>query len=151
MNMKVVPVDGVTVLRNSCFYKGETFSTSVYKKNPCEKWTCYADTNVVVVTKCGDPPHGCSRKPGLQQQLPFCCNTTCRMKSYMCLTPDGRLMRDGEQKNLRNPCVKYICKKGILITQTCPTYEDSKCKASLVDECAPYPACCGVTKVCETG
>uniref|UniRef100_A0A224YA84 8.9 kDa family member n=1 Tax=Rhipicephalus zambeziensis TaxID=60191 RepID=A0A224YA84_9ACAR len=146
-NVKVVPVDGVPVLGDDCIYKGKRFSSSVEIPDSCERWACYAETAVVVVTECGDLPRGCffsSRR----RHLPFCCNTTCDMKSYTCLTPDNRLMGNGEVFSSRHPCVKYHCKNGVLVTQTCPTYVDPKCSASHVDECAPYPACCGVAKVC---
>ncbi|XP_075527171.1 uncharacterized protein LOC142559463 isoform X1 [Dermacentor variabilis] len=147
-NVKIVPVDGVPSLGGKCTYKGQTFRLSLDVADRCERWTCYADTNVVVVTKCGETPQGCSLSSKGTKSLPFCCNTTCNMKTYMCLTSDGRLLKDGDDMKLSEPCVRYICKKGILVTQTCQTYTDTKCSASQVDKCAPYPACCGISKVC---
>ncbi|XP_049515017.1 uncharacterized protein LOC119433285 [Dermacentor silvarum] len=148
LNLKITPIDGVTTLGEECFYQNEKFRLTWNVSDKCERRTCYADSKVVVVTKCGDIPEGCYLSSKERQPLPLCCNTTCNIKTYMCLTRDGRLLKNGDELNLRDPCVRYICKNGILVTQTCQTYTDPKCSASQVDKCAPYPACCGVAKVC---
>ncbi|XP_075730696.1 uncharacterized protein LOC142774193 [Rhipicephalus microplus] len=148
-NVLVVPINDVLTFGDYCYLFGRNFTGRMRLLNKCERWTCYADINTVVVVKCAELPDHCDTIGFRNDPLPKCCNTVCTPSQFICQTHDNRMLKDGQELNSTKPCVRYVCKKGTLVTQTCQGYEDSKCSAANIDPCAPYPHCCGAAKVCQ--
>ncbi|XP_049515013.1 uncharacterized protein LOC119432412 isoform X1 [Dermacentor silvarum] len=149
-NVQFIPIEGVTTVGDECILFGKRFSGRLHIPGRCQTWSCYPNTSNVVVVRCGPLPNGCYTLGGLDQPLPKCCNIACDPYKFACLTPEGKLLRDGEEYNSRRPCVRYTCKSGALITMTCQGYADLKCSAANINPFSPYPSCCGVGRVCPS-
>uniref|UniRef100_A0A131YU85 8.9 kDa family member n=1 Tax=Rhipicephalus appendiculatus TaxID=34631 RepID=A0A131YU85_RHIAP len=148
-NVQVIPINDVFTFGDYCYFDGQNFTGRMRLPDKCERWTCYANISVVVVVRCAELPKNCDTIGYRGDPLPKCCNTVCYPSKFMCQTGDNRMLMDGQELNSTKPCVRYVCKHGTLITQTCQGYGDSKCSAANIDPCAPYPNCCGAAKVCQ--
>uniref|UniRef100_A0A224Y3Q4 8.9 kDa family member n=1 Tax=Rhipicephalus zambeziensis TaxID=60191 RepID=A0A224Y3Q4_9ACAR len=133
----------------NCWMLGKSFNGTIQIPGKCQTWSCYDDTHNVVVSKCGDVPSYC-RPIGLpEDSFPWCCRVLCLPANFMCQTPNNTMLKSGEVLHLTRPCVKYTCKRGVLVTQTCQAQLSHKCYATNVDKHAPYPKCCGFGRMCE--
>nr|XP_054931214.1 uncharacterized protein LOC126539185 isoform X3 [Dermacentor andersoni] len=134
--------------KGECFLFNKTFTGRIHTPGKCEMWSCYPESRTVVVVRCGKLPYGCYSLGGPDLPLPKCCSTYCDPYMFTCLTPENKLLLNNQEYNSTNPCVRYSCQKGALVTITCLGYGDTSCSASNINPYLPFPACCGVGKVC---
>lgn len=144
---RVVPK--VTTYNQTCSYKGQNFTDYVNNTGrKCEKLTCYAYSNEVVVESCPEPPQGCKiMKAHRKKAFPKCCTMKCVNLSRNCLLPNGTLLQEGNIVNSTDPCVRYGCVGGNLTTEKCWLDDDPSCSQSYPGT-GPFPDCCGAAPVC---
>ncbi|XP_075528258.1 uncharacterized protein LOC142560210 isoform X2 [Dermacentor variabilis] len=97
--------------------------------------------------ECGAPPEGCYLQQGVDRPFPYCCRVRCPELS-VCVTSNGSLMKTGEIINSSDPCLRYMCKNGILLTQGCPVPSETLCAAPYKNKGLPYPECCALKRDC---
>uniref|UniRef100_L7LPW8 Putative 8.9 kDa family member n=1 Tax=Rhipicephalus pulchellus TaxID=72859 RepID=L7LPW8_RHIPC len=137
----------VNITGRNCLYEHHNFSYEADTNETCEKLRCYAYERKVVKMTCVIPPSSCNLT--LTGEFPDCCSHKCFNVSRNCLGSDNKLIEDGKNRSLVNPCRLEGCSGGIVtVLETCLGAGDSQCKPSLANETEPYPACCGAAVAC---
>ncbi|XP_054931208.1 uncharacterized protein [Dermacentor andersoni] len=146
-SVNVTPIVGIQVTSDGCHYNGFKFNGLQYSWNPCQRLSCHLQSQVLVKMECGAPPEGCYLQEGIDRPFPRCCRVRCPEMS-VCVTSNGSLMKSGETLNSSDPCLRYTCRNGILLTQGCPIPSETSCAVPYTNTGLPYPECCGLKRDC---